>query len=333
MIGVCVIPTGIRAEIGGNAGDGNAVAKLLASTCDTLIVHPNVVNAADINEMTENMLYVEGSMLDRFLWGNIGLDRVKSNKILLVTNPPLRNEVVNSVSAARVTLGAEIEVLILEKPLKMVGRIENGKATGDVIGWENLVKQAEQYKFDAIAIHTPIELDRETRLNYYRNGGVNPWGGVEAMTSKLIGRSLNKPAAHAPVENIDPDDKELYTFNEIVDPRIAPELVSVCYLHCILKGLHKAPRIGTGLTYKDIDFMVTPIGCVGPPHHACLKHGIPIIAVKENKTCLNDKMPDSFIFVENYLEAVGVINAMKIGISLESVRRPIKNTKIHGLHQ
>ncbi|MCZ6701780.1 MAG: DUF3326 domain-containing protein, partial [Ignavibacteria bacterium] len=60
---VLLIPTGIGAEIGGHCGDGNAVARLIASACDNLITHPNVVNASDINEMTENTLYVEGSII------------------------------------------------------------------------------------------------------------------------------------------------------------------------------------------------------------------------------------------------------------------------------
>ena len=55
----------------------------------------------------------------------------------------------------------------------------------------------------------------------------------------------------------------------------------------------------------------------------------PIIAVKENKTCLKDKMPDEFILVENYLEAVGIIQAMKIGISPKSIRRPLTHTPIY----
>ncbi|KKK55860.1 hypothetical protein LCGC14_3070320 [marine sediment metagenome] len=67
MKGIFIIPTGIGCEIGGHSGDANPSAKLVASVCDKLIIHPNVVNAADINEMTDNMLYVEGSILDRFL--------------------------------------------------------------------------------------------------------------------------------------------------------------------------------------------------------------------------------------------------------------------------
>lgn len=45
---VLIIPTGIDANIGGHCGDGNVVARLIASACDTLITHPNVVNASDI---------------------------------------------------------------------------------------------------------------------------------------------------------------------------------------------------------------------------------------------------------------------------------------------
>ena len=42
---VLLVPTGIGAEIGGHAGDATPVATLLASVCDTLVTHPNVVNA------------------------------------------------------------------------------------------------------------------------------------------------------------------------------------------------------------------------------------------------------------------------------------------------
>ena len=81
---VLLIPTGIGAEIGGHCGDGNVVARLIAGACDTLITHPNVVNASDINEMTENTLYVEGSIITRLLMGRIDLQRVRSNRLLIL---------------------------------------------------------------------------------------------------------------------------------------------------------------------------------------------------------------------------------------------------------
>jgi len=332
MKGIFIIPTGIGCEIGGHSGDATPSAKLVASVCNKLIVNPNVVNASDINEMTDNMLYVEGSVLDRFLEGKIKLEKPKTNKILVVANSPLSNKVINSVSAARVTIGAEIEVAVLKTPLKMIGRIENNRATGDVFGWEELVKQVKDYNFDALAITTSIEVERKTKLNYFRNGGINPWGGIEAIVSKLIATALDKPVAHSPVEDIPYEDKELFDFDEVVDPRIAPEAVSISYLHCILKGLHKAPRLSNkGLSVEDIDFLVSPNNCFGRPHFACLKANIPIIIVEENKTCLkNVEYPksDKLIFVKNYLEAVGAIKAMEHGISLESVTRPISATKV-----
>ena len=70
---VMLVPTGIGSEIGGHAGDAAPAARLLAGACDTLITHPNVVNASDINELPENGLYVEGSVISNLLMGTIGL--------------------------------------------------------------------------------------------------------------------------------------------------------------------------------------------------------------------------------------------------------------------
>lgn len=327
---VLIIPTGIGAEIGGHSGDANVIAKLIGSVSNKLITHPNVVNASDINEMPNNTLYVEGSMLDRFLEGDIELQEVRKNKILLVCNKPVSPETINAVSAGRVTLGAEIEILELETPLKLIGQFENGKAKGYVTGWKELVNQVKNYDFDALAITTPIEINKPVALNYLNTGGVNPWGGVEAICSKLISKELNKPVAHSPMETEQDSYLVKYSKTKIVDPRMSAEMVSVCFLQCILKGLHKAPRIGKGLSYKDVDVMISPYGCWGRPHEACRKNNIPIIVVRNNKTVLNDGFPEktNIIFVENYLEAVGVIQAMKNGISLESMERPIKPTKI-----
>jgi len=329
MIGVLIIPTGIGAEIGGHAGDGNPVAKLVASCCEKLITHPNVVNASDINEMTENTLYVEGSILDRFLEGKIELEEVRSNKILVVTNSPIKHDTINAVSAARATIGIDAEILVLETPLQMISRMDDGIAEGEVNGWRELIDQVKNYQFDALAIHTPIEVEREIAMNYYQNGGLNPWGGVEAIASKLIANEIDKPVAHAPLENVSPDDKEFYAiFDRVIDPRLAAEAISNCYLHSVLKGLSRAPRIGRGLSVNQVDFLLTPINCFGRPHKACLKRNVPIIAVEENKTCLNDSMPEEFIIVENYLEAVGVIQSIKSGIDPRSVRRPLSYTPI-----
>jgi hypothetical protein len=301
------------------------VAKLIGSLCDTLIIHPNVVNASDINEMPSNTLYVEGSILDRFLRGEIYLKPVLQNKILVVVNRPVHIDTINAVSAARATIGADISILELNEPLKMTATMLRGCASGIVDGWEELVAQVSEYDFDALAVATAIDVDEETAINYLKNGGINPWGGVEAKASKFIATAIDKPTAHSPFGDSIPD------FNSIVDPRMAAEMVSITYLHSVLKGLHRSPQITyyqSKFSVDDIDYLITPAGCVGEPHKACIDAKITIIAVKENKTCLNDQMPDEFILVENYLEAAGIISCMKSGIHRDSVRRPLKYTKI-----
>lgn len=324
---VMIIPTGIGCELGGHAGDANPVAKLLGSVSDILFVHPNVVNASDINEMPSNALYVEGSILDRFLEGEIELEPVKNNKILLAVNSPICNETINAVSAARVTLGADVEIIELKTKLKMRATFKaNGKAGGVVTGWKELVEQIKDYNFDALAITSYIDVPKEIALDYLKNGGVNPWGGIEAIASRLIATVLNKPVAHAPRDTN--ENAWIKYYQETVDPRMAPEMLSVAFLQSVFKGLHKAPRIGNGLSVNDVDVLVSPYGCWGRPHEACYKKGIPIIIVKENKTILNETIPKKVIFVENYLEATGIIKMMELGMTRESVTRPISDTKV-----
>jgi len=336
---VMIIPTGIGCEIGGHNGDATPVARMLGEVVDKIILHPNVVNASDINEMPENALYVEGSILDRFLAGGIGLQEVKRNKILLVVNYD-RAEIYNSVSAARVTLGADIEIMKLNTKLKMFGDIVNGRATGSHSGVGALIDQVKSEKFDALAISSYVDISQKIRMNYYKNGGVNPWGYVEAMVSNMVANGINKPVAHAPHEIIeDNEEMKLFwkAFNMKVDPRTAPEMVSASYLHCVLKGLNKAPRIIGGwrsyggcraIWSHDIDYLVSP-PCWGPPHEACLKNNIPIIFVESNKNNtefplgVNDPMPEGTVMFNNYLEVAGVLAAEKSGTYWRSCIRPI----------
>jgi hypothetical protein len=334
MIGVVIIPTGIEAEIGGHAGDGNPVACLMGACCDKLILHPNVVNASDINEMPDNALYVEGSILDRFLEGKVELRETNgANLQLVVVNTPARKDTINAVSAARATVGVRAEVLELDTPLTMDGWIENGVPDGEHSGVQELIEQVQKHDFDALAIHTPINVDREVSLNYYRNGGPNPWGRIEAKVSKIIATALNRPVAHAPLEMVSPEDEELYSIHhEVIDPRIAAEAVSICYLHCVLKGLHWAPLIGRGLHADEVSWMVAPAGCFGPAHRACLDRGIAVIVVGENRTLSNPTWEqrdlDRVIQVDNYWEAAGVAMSIWAGVDHDSVRRPLAYTSL-----
>lgn len=314
---VFIVPTGIGCSIGGHAGDATPAFKLISSISDIAITHPNVVNASDINEMPENTWYIEGSILDRFLMGDIHLQKYRSNKILLVTNPPIQPETINAVNAARHTIGCDISILELETPLKMYGKFSaDGRAIGDFSGVSELLMQLEGYEYDALAIATSINIPKQVALTYFRNGGVNPWGGIEALVSKCIAEYINKPVAHAPVEENDP---EIKYFNEVVESRIAAEVLSTSFIHCVFKGLHKAPRISDkGLYVRDIDCLVTPYDCWGIPHEACRKNGVTILGVKENVPAVK-KQPKDIYWVDNYVEAAGWLQAFKEGLTRHSI--------------
>ncbi len=325
---VMIVPTGIGCPLGGHAGDANPAAKLLAAVCDELIVHPNVVNASDINEMPPNSLYVDGHALDLFLEGKIALRRVRRNRLLLVANDPITCDTYNAVGAARATLGLEAQVLALNTPLRMCAYMHpvTGVATGEHQGVDELVEQLRAYKepFDVLAISSEIDVDLDVAQNYLREGkGVNPWGGIEAKVSRLISEHLGIPVAHAPIDGV------IKEWGEIVDDRLAAECVSVVYLHCVLKGLHRAPQLvnidiarSSDLTVDDIDIMISPANCWGRPHQACASAGIEIVWVDENTpTVVSQLEPKSHTEVANYLEAAGLIAARIAGVSLMSIMR------------
>lgn len=345
---VVIVPTGIGAEVGGHAGDAGPVARLLAEVSDTLLLHPNVVNGSDLNEMAPNALYVEGSVLCRLLMGTIGLQRVRSNRVLVVIDSH-RDELfvhaaVNAVSGARATYGLSCpEVVALDPSVKLVARYSpSGRAAGRVEGLETLLRVLDRRvgQYDAVAISSVIDVPAEFHQGYFDAAGelVNPWGGVEAMLTHTLSCLYAIPTAHSPmfesreIANMDPG---------IVDPRMAAEAVSTTFLQCTLKGLHHSPRIVEGthalhqpgvLTASDVSCLVIPDGCLGLPTLAALEQGIPVIAVKENRNLMRNDLsalpwaPGKFHEVENYAEAVGVIAAMRAGIDPASIRRPLGKT-------
>lgn len=340
---VLLIPTGIGAELGGHCGDGNAVARLVASTCDTLITHPNVVNASDINEMTENTLYAEGSILTRLLMGQIGLQKVRLNRILMLMDKHpdkfFNEEIVNAVSSARITLGIDCEVLELENSAGCKSIYsDSGRAVGEVENLEKLFDIVKRYQadYDAVGLSTFIKVPPDYHRKYFLENEemVNPWGGVEAMLTHSLAEIFDIPCAHSPMMT----SREVMNLElGVVDPRKAPESASVAYLHCILKGLHRAPRVVSpekGINAEHISCMIISDKCVGLPTLACIEQGIPVIAVRENRNKMRNNLTDllfdkgKLFIVDNYLEAVGVMNALKAGVSVESVRRPIKKTRV-----
>ena len=334
-----VVPTGIDAKFGGHAGDASSLAILFASTCDNLITHPNVVNASDINEMTENTLYVGGNMLSRLMMGTIGLQKVRSNNLLAIFEEHEEiyfvNAAINSVSGARACMGTSCEVVRLKSKFEMKSRYsESGRPSGTIENLEEICDVISSKECDGVAISSVVKVDREKQIKYYSGGIVNPWEGCEAMLTSALSHIYNIPIAHSPMS----DSKEMseYDFG-IVDPRMAAEVVSTTFLNCILKGLSKSPKIVSyenGLSVEDINCLIIPEGCIGLPTLAALEQGIPVVEVKENKNLMKNNLEDlswkngQLIQVDNYLEAAGVMNAIKSGLDIESVRRPLEDTKV-----
>jgi Protein of unknown function (DUF3326) len=341
---VVMVPTGVGAEVGGHAGDAGPIVKLFGEVCDQVITHPNVVNASDINESPANSLYVEGSVLTRLLLGNISLQPVRNNRILVViddhVDPLFVNAATNAVNAARATYGLWCdEIVRLEEAVRLrVDYAASGRAIGEVFNLEPLLREliARRGSYDAVAVSSVISVPHGYHQGYFDSAGemVNPWGGVEAMLTHTLSTLLNVPTAHSPmfesrdIANADPG---------IVDSRMAAEAVSLTFLQCILKGLQRSPKIVTdaplgqaGLVdVTDISCLIMPDGCVGLPTLAALAQGIPVIAVRENRSLmLNDlqSLPwaaGQLHIVENYWEAAGVLAALKSGICPNSVRRPL----------
>ena len=342
---VLLVPTGIGAKIGGHAGDATPVAALLAAACDTLITHPNVVNASDIIDLPPNALYVEGSIVTRLLMGSVGLQRVRNNRVLVLLgyheDELFINAAINSVNAARASYGLTVPAITRLGPeFEMeAAYVGSGRAAGKVRGLGHLMAELEHLSsaFDAVAISSQINVPPGYHAEYFESNGemVNPWGGVEAMLTHSVSTLLNLPSAHAPmletqeIANADPG---------IIDPRMAAEGVSLALIQSVLKGLQRSPRIVTDpaamahhsvLTAADISCLIVPDGALGLPVLAALEQGIKVIAVRENLNLMDNNLRElpwrdgQFFLVENYWEAAGVLAAVKAGIEPASVRRPI----------
>ena len=342
---VLLVPTGIGADIGGHAGDATPVARLLASVCDTLVTHPNVVNASDINEMPANSLYVEGSVVCRLLMGAAGLQPVRANRVLAVvdshTNQLFTELAVNAINAAHASYGLLCPAVVaLEPPLVMRSEYTGStRAAGHIeeVGRLFALLDSRRDEFDAVALSSVISVPFQYHADYFTSDGgmVNPWGGVEAMLTHAISTRYDVPSAHSPML----ESQEVLDLDVgIVDPRMAAEAVSMTFFQSVLKGLQRSPRIITNrdamrepgvLTARDVSCLVLPQGCLGLPTLAALEQGIPVIEVEENTNLMRNDLSalpwrqGQFHRVANYWEAAGVMAALKSGINPASVRRPL----------
>lgn len=341
-----VIPTGVGCEIGGYAADAAPATTLLASCTDYLITNPNAVNASDFISMEENVLYTEGFTIDLFCKGEVNLYKPYANKVGLIIEKADRKSleiVYNIINAVRAIYGVDIKSVVVTEDL--IGgrcvRYKSGAYVGTLNDPSVLFKAAEyliEKGVNAIGITSNIQdLPADNYARHFDGQHPNPMGGAEAIISHLISEKYRIPAAHAPMINI----KELDLKSNIVDARGAGEFSSPSGLACILVGLSKAPQLSKNNSYRIKDVVsidnllavAAPASTLGGiPMLYAQTYNIPIIAVRENKTILDvtkDKLNLKNVYeVHNYVEAAGMLQALRKGLSIDSLHRPLETLRI-----
>jgi hypothetical protein len=344
---VSLIPTGIGCDIGGYAADAAPVTALLASCTDYLITNPNAVNASNFISMDKNVLYCEGYMIDLFCKGLVNLYRPYANKLGLIIEKTGRREleiVFNIINTVRAVHGVDIEHYVVTGDY--IGghcvQTASGAYVGKIDNPGVLFKACDYLKekgVNAIAVTSNIkDLPTENYAKHFRGEHPNPVGGAEAVISHLVCGTYKLPCAHAPMINF----KDMELGDGIVDARGAGEYLSVSGLACVLIGLSKAPQIESNGIFRNptadvvninnLLAVVVPAGALGGiPMFYASRYGIPVIAVKNNRTILDvtkEKLKlGNVIEVENYVEAAGIIQALRRGLSIESLYRPLKTLR------
>jgi hypothetical protein len=325
-----IIPTGIGAAIGGYAGDALPVARAVASICDRLITHPNVLNGAQLYWPIPNAWYVEGYGLDQFAAGRWGLRPVHGNRIGLILDraiePDLQIRHLQAADAARATLGLTLtDALLTDQPLGITLKTAASGATwGTIQNPDSLLRAADKLIHGAgataiaVVARFPETVDSDALANYRHGQGVDPLAGAEAIISHLIVRTFGIPCAHAPALSPLPLDPTL-------SPRSAAEELGHTFLPCVLVGLSRAPQFVTearqthDLSRDEVDAVVIPeSACGGSAILSWSQTATPIITVAENQTMLNitpDTLGLSVRRAQSYSEAIGMLVAMRAGIN------------------
>jgi len=336
-----IVPTGIGCSIGGYAGDATPTANLLASSVDYLITNPNTVNASNFINLKKNVVYAEGHSIDLFCQGKVNFYLPYANKVGLIIEKSEEWKIhilFNIINAVRAIYGVNIiEPIITDQRIHSRShQNEVGAFVGTVDNPEVLLNASKaliKKGSDAIAVTTDVQdLPADMYAKHFVGECPNPVGGVEAIISHLIMKTFQIPVAHAPLLNI----KELDLQHNVVDARGAGEMASTSGLACVLVGLQKAPqikvqshtRIADIININNLLAVVVPSTCLGGvPILQAQKYGVPVIAVRENKTILDVSQSkiqlDNVIEVNNYAEATGIVLALKNGIDLGSLSRPL----------
>jgi hypothetical protein len=348
FVAVSIIPTGVRAEIGGFAGDATPSTNLLSRACDYLITNPNSVTASDLYYANDNILYLEGNLICQLLLGHMALLPEKRKNVGVIIenheNELIINNVLNAINALRSVGGINIDPVVISG-----GRIETeciyspyGHATGKFSGIDELMRALDVVattKTSAVGVVTTLLVDDAIRQRYYKGDSIpNPWGGAEAILTHMTTNFYPFTAAHSPLLM----EWKHSMFGTLGDPRDGAELISSAYVCSTLKGLTNSPRpvrIDTPLpegtqriSVENISAVVMPETTVGNiPFFASLDQHIPVILVRGNPThsnitptLLNINHKNRKIYYANsYMEAAGLLLALRNGIVPEATARPL----------
>lgn len=290
LLGAFIVPTGIGASIGGFAGDASPYARKFSKLAK-LIVNPNVVNAGGFSGINDNMLYLEGYSLDEFFKGNLNLKESTGNKIGVIIDKALPEDVlnvhINTINAVNAVYGIDCtDFEITDKEVGVEFFINaQGVSMGSVKNIETLKRTGESLlKRGCKALAIVCLFDDETSEDYENGTGVDPIGGVEAIISHYISRELKVPCAHSPAF------KDYSISSKIVNKKASSEYITPTFLPCILIGLNNAPLLtkNEDISIDNLDFLVMPANALGSiPVFEALKRNIKIYAIKENVTLLN----------------------------------------------
>ena len=346
-----IIPSGIGCSIGGYAGDAIPAARLLAAASGLLITHPNVLNGASLYWPDSRFQYVEGFGIDKFASGAIGLKPVLKRKVGLLLDAQIESDLrqrhLEVANACRASLGLDIgPVITTDIGLDVnVEVASSGSSWGGVRNPDALLSAGERLRdagASAIAVVTrfPDDLAKQKIDDYRKGKGVDVVAGAEAVISHLLVSHLGIPCAHAPA--LKPLEIE-----ESLDPRAAAEELGHTFLPCVLVGLSRAPDMipldpdhltqvhysGEVLTVHNLGAVVAPNGALGGEAVlACIEKGIPLIAVSnpgvsrvdaQNLGIISNTRNSNFFSASNYVEAAGLILALREGINGESLYRPL----------
>ncbi|XP_035539972.1 uncharacterized lipoprotein syc1174_c-like isoform X2 [Juglans regia] len=315
----------------------------LSVSCSAMNHSVKVLNAAMLYWPMPNVLYVEGHALDRFAEELWALQPVHQNRVGLVLDAGIEEELrirhLQVADAVRASLGLPVvEYIVTDTPLEVEMWVDpkNGQSTGRIKHPDSLLRAVQtlvsRSGVNAIAVvgRFPDDDDAEGTDDYRQGMGIDLLAGVEAVISHLVVQEFQIPCAHAPACSPFPLSLSL-------SPKSAAEELGHTFLPCVLAGLSNAPQylvknndsLEKGcILASDVDSVILPndaCGGDGALAFARIKRNKPlIITVEENETVLNDtpdKLGIEAVQVSNYWEAIGVIAAHKAGTDPHSLRR------------